>query len=216
MEVGSFAGQNFEPLKEGVMSRKASSPSGRLGLRLAGLVLAAASLLPVPVWPLDTPETRATLKGVPLLRVNVDVDTPGLEQDGLTKERLQKEVERRLEAAGIVVAPITYSALPVLWVVLTTDKVPAADLFAASIKVAFFQYVRIRRSLETGAPAATWEVEGVGSVPASDASELRSWVVNYVDRFITAYREQNPKKAPETGPPPLETQPEETSAPPAK
>jgi hypothetical protein len=169
-------------------------PRGRLGLRLAVLVLAAAPLLPEAAWPLDTPEARATLKGIRLLRVRVDVDAPGLEQDGLTKEQLQKEVEGRLRAAGIVVAPITYSAVPVLWVVVTTDKVPAADLYAASIKVALFQFVRLRWGGETGAPAATWELEGVGSVPASDASELRSWVRDYVDRFITSYREQNPKQ----------------------
>jgi hypothetical protein len=176
------------------MQRMGCILRGRLGLGLAVLLLAAAPLLPVPAWPLDTPEARATLKGIRLLRVNVSVDTPGLEQDGLTKGQLQMEVEGRLEAAGIVVAPITYSAVPVLWVVLTTDKVPAADLYAASIKVALFQYVRLRWGGEIGAPAATWELEGVGSVPASDASELRSWVRDYVDRFITTYREQNPKQ----------------------
>ena len=171
----------------------ATNPRHRIGFGMALLLLAAASLLAVPAWALDTPEARATLKGVRLLRVNVDVDTPGLAQDGLTKEELQKEVQGRLGAAGIVVAPITYAALPMLWIVLTTDKVPGADLYAASIKVAFFQYVRLGRGPETGAPAATWELEGVGSVPASDASELRSWVRDYVDRFITAFLEQNPK-----------------------
>ncbi len=176
------------------MQRQGFIPRGRIGLRVAVLLLASVPFLPMSAWPLDTPEARASLKGIPLLRVNVDVDTPSLDQDGLTKQQLQKEVEKRLEAAGIVVAPITYSAVPLLWVVLTTDKVPAADLYAASIKVGLFQYVRLSRSLETGAPAATWELEGVGSVPAPDASELRSWVLTYVDRFITAYREQNPKK----------------------
>ena len=172
----------------------ASIRRGCFALGLAGLVLASASPFSLPAWPLDTPEARATLKGISRLRIKVDQDTPGVDSDGLRRDQLQRDVESRLQRAGIALADLTLATEPLLWVVLTTDKVPEFDLYAVSIKVALFQYVRLWRGPELGAPAATWELEAVGSVPSQEPSELRTWVRDFVDRFIAAYHEQNPKK----------------------
>ena len=175
------------------MQRMAFIPCGRFTLGAIVLLLTAAPLLAVPAWSLDTPEARATLKGISRLRVKLDMDAPGVEREELTRAQLQKDVETRLQQSGIALADLTQSTMPLLWVVLTADKVPDLELYAVSIKVALFQYVRLPRSWDVGAPAATWELEAVGSVPAQDPSELRTWVRDFVDRFINAYREQNPK-----------------------
>jgi len=167
---------------------------GRLVLGMAVVIVAAVPLLPAnPAWPLDTPEARATLKHISRLRVRVDVDAPGMESVGITGDRLQADTESRLRQSGIALADPNLPTAPVLWVIVTTDKVPELDLYAASVKVALFQYVRLPRDWEIGAPAATWELEAVGSLPTKDLSEIRSWVQDFVDRFISAYLEQNPK-----------------------
>jgi hypothetical protein len=160
-------------------------------LGMAAVMLASFPRLAVPAWPLDTPEARASLKGIS--QVRVQVVPPDVEADGLTKEQLQAELELRLRHAGIALAPITLTTAPLLWVLLTIDKVPGLAFYALSIRVELFQYVRVSRS-GVGLAAPTWGLEGIGSVPVDDPAEIRSWARDFVDRFINAFLEQNPKQ----------------------
>ncbi len=163
---------------------------GRMVLGVATILLIMSPRLAAPGWPLDTPEARASLKGI--AQVRVWVVPPGVEGDGLTKEQLQADVELRLRQAGIALAPATPSTAPVLWILLTIDRVPGLTFYAASIRVELFQFVRLSRNT-VGLPAPTWGLEGIGSVPVDEPSELRSWARDFVDRFISAYLEQNPR-----------------------
>ncbi len=158
---------------------------------IVAFLLASSPRVSAPAWPLNTPEARASLKGIPQVRVNVV--PPDVEGDGLTKEQLQADVEQRLRQAGIALAPMTVGEAPVLWVVLAIDKVPGLAFYAASIRVELFQFVRVSRNM-VGLGAPTWGLEGIGSVPVDDPAELRSWAQAFVDRFIEAYLEQNPRQ----------------------
>ncbi len=155
------------------------------------ILLAGFPRTSAPAWPLNTPEARASLKGITQVRVNVV--PPDVEADGLTKQQLQADVEQRLRQAGIALAPINVDTAPVLWVVLAIDKVPGLSFYAASIRVELFQFVRVSLNM-VGLGAPTWGLEGIGSVPVDDPTELRSWTQSFVDRFIEAYLEQNPRQ----------------------
>lgn len=173
------------------MPRFRLTSRGGMVLGMAAIMLASSPRLAAPAWPLDTPEARASLKGIS--QVRVQVVPPDVEGDGLTKEQLQAEVESRLRHAGIALAPMTLVTAPVLWVLLTVDKVPGLAFYAASIRVELYQYVRVSRN-EVSLGAPTWGLEGIGSVTAEDPAELRSWTRDFVDRFINAYLEQNPSQ----------------------
>jgi hypothetical protein len=172
------------------MRQIALLPRSRIVLGMVIVIMAGSPRLAAPAWPLDTPEARASLIGIS--QVRVQVVPPDAKSDGLAKEQLQADVESRLQQAGITLAPMTLATAPVLWVLLTVDKVPGLAFYAASIRVELFQYVRVSRN-EVGLGAPTWGLEGIGSVSVDDPAELRSWAREYVDRFINAYLEQNPK-----------------------
>ncbi len=150
-------------------------------------------LLAVPAWPSDLPVNRATLKGVDSM--SVQVESPGLdaERDGLTKSQIQTDVELRLRESGIRVSPSPDWCF--LNVNVTTYKT-SGDLYAFHISLEFNQWVMLVRDpdrLEYPG-VTTWSHGTIGAASASRLPEVRSQVIDLVDKFIAAYLEQNPKK----------------------
>jgi hypothetical protein len=167
--------------------RLAAFPSGRRILPAFAMLF-----LTVPAWGTDTPMDRATLKGITEVQVLVETIDPEVERHGLTQSQLQTDLELRLKQSGIKVV----SASPAsLYVDIQIMRVMVLPLYAYSLEVAFQQPVRLDRDLKIShVSAPTWSLSGSGVIMRQRVRELRSRVIEQVDQFINAYREQNPKR----------------------
>ena len=146
--------------------------------------------LTVPAWAGDTPRDRASLKGIRSIQVGVEKIQPDAERDGLTRSQTQTDVESRLRQSGITLDP---SSPYLLYVVINTVRDPASPSYAVDIAVTFHQGVSLPRKPKSLHLATTWSVSHVGLVGADHLRDVRSKVADLVDRFISAYREQNTK-----------------------
>ena len=151
----------------------------------------ALPLLAAPAWGQDGTAQSATLKGVTLVEVVVEAMDPVAEQDGLTRAQLQTEVEVRLRQAGIPVGPTLTGHLHVNVDTLKSDH---GQTYAYNVSVQYVQQVVLARDPKAPTFATTWDTGGVGMIVASRLPEVRQDVANYVDQFIKAYLEQNPKQ----------------------
>ena len=150
----------------------------------------ALCLLAVPAWGQDSPAQRATLKGVTIIEVVVEEVDPVAERDGFTRSQLRTDVELRLRQAGITVGPTLTGHL---YVNVDTVKSDNGQTYAYNILVQYMQPVVLARDPKASIFATTWETGGVHMVAANRLREVRRSVANYVDHFINAYLEQNPK-----------------------
>ena len=157
----------------------------RIVLTVALLILA------VPAWGQDGAAQRATLKGITIVEVVVEAMDPVAEQDGLTRAQLQTDVEVRLRQAGITVGPTLTGHL---YVNVDTVKGDHGQTYAYNVSVQYVQQVVLARDPKAPIFATTWDTGGVGMMAASRLHEVRQDVANYVDQFIKAYLEQNPKR----------------------
>ncbi len=149
-------------------------------------------LLIVPTWADDTPQSRASLKGITTLKVVVENMNPDAERDGLTTNQIQTDVELRLRQAGITLSP-TASAF--LYVAVPAQKRSAEfPLYGYAIAVELIQPVIVPRDQPIAVYATTWSIVAASSVGAANLRTIRSFVVDYIDRFINAYLEQNPRQ----------------------
>ena len=160
--------------------------------RHGSLALGIALLLvPLAGWGQDNPaHNRATLKGIGSVEMVVEVIDPVAERDGLVRTHLQTEVESRLRQAGIPVGP---NITGHLHVDVDTMKSNDGTSYGYNVEVAYVQQVLLARDPKTLYIVPTWETGGVGVIATSRLREVRQDVINYVDQFIKAYLEQNPK-----------------------
>jgi len=163
---------------------------GRLTMvALAAILLVAPQALMHRSWADDTPEERATLKGIKAVKVVVRDLHPDAEADGLTTGQLQREVELRLRKAGITVSPSAGIALNVT--VNTSGRESGVYFFV--IEVSLTQPVALVRDRKSITRAATWRLGSYGDVAAQDLARfVRETVASQLDMFVRAYREQNP------------------------
>jgi hypothetical protein len=150
----------------------------------------ALPLLTAPAWAQDGAAQRATLKGVTVVEVVVEAMDPVAEQDGLVRSQLQTEVELRLRQAGIPVGPTPTGHL---YVKVDTERSDRGQTYAYNVAVQYVQQVVLARDPHAPIFVTTWDTGGVGLIAASRLREVRQDVTNYVDQFIKAYLEQNPK-----------------------
>jgi len=148
-------------------------------------------LLPVLAWGQGGAAQRATLKGINSVEVVVEAIDPAAEHDGLTRSQLQTDVEERLRKAGITVGPTLTGHL---YVNVDTEKGERGQLYAYNITVQYVQQVVLARDPKAPIFAPTWDTGGVGIIVANRLRDVRQDVANYVDQFIKAYLEQNPKQ----------------------
>ncbi len=160
---------------------------------LAVLLLTTSVVLCEPAWSFwDTPEQRATLKGIIAVKVIVGTAMPLTLEESDVKallSSLQTDVELRLRKAGITVNPSADS-----WLLVTMDswKAPLGN-YIFVIHVRFMQWLILPRASK-GFFAPTWETYGSGSVGPQDLRSIRDYVGDNMDKFINAYLEQNPKQ----------------------
>ena len=139
---------------------------------------------------------RESLRGLKGVYVSVENLTPEIQKDGLTKDRIQGDVELMLRTAGIKILSkeewFDEEGGPSLYVNANVLKLSATSEYVYSVNISFKQTVYpIRKPMEiTG--AATWSVGGiVGITP--DLGKIRASIKEQVDEFIKAYWSVNPK-----------------------
>jgi hypothetical protein len=139
------------------------------------------------------------LRGLGAIGVLVEDVPSDLQQDGLTVDDLQTDVELRLRQAGIRVLTVTMRerlkipVSPFLSVWIVSKKVSSGH-YAFSISVSLMQQVHLSRNPSIEMSAMTWHAASVGYVSNPGIRRnLRQYVSDTVDRFINAYLAVNPK-----------------------
>jgi hypothetical protein len=156
--------------------------------------------LAFPTWAALTPNQNASLKDIPAIIVAVENISPDAERDGLTQSQLQTQVELRLRKMGVAVLPLSIAStlapmLPgFLHVFVSTMRLTELPMYAVSISVRFYQRVTLPRNHNLELMGVTWETTAIGAYGAHKLRDVQSRVIDYIDEFINAYLEQNPKR----------------------
>ncbi len=147
----------------------------------------------------DDPSERATLAGLTGVRVVVGEVEDDAEEEGLTQSALQRDVELKLQQAGVrALTEAEWRAAPgkpALTLEVSTVKIqPMTYLF--SITLDLEQEVRLARDANVSSHAATWSATPrLGTVAAAHLSRaVRKDVQEMVDQFINAYLAANRKR----------------------
>lgn len=141
--------------------------------------------------------TLVTLDGLPGVYVGVEDVHPILEQIGLTRIELKKNVEQWLARAGIRVLSMSENLAtpghPVLFLVVNliqSNFYP--DICAYSISVELSQAVALAREPAILTVATTWHIASAGHVKMDSLPNLRKVVAARIDDFINDYLSMNP------------------------
>ncbi len=138
-------------------------------------------------------DTLCGLKGVMVFIEDIEVD---VENHGLTKSLLKKEVESRLRQADIPVLTadeaFNIPGKPYLYLNLTTHNT-GIELYSYSIRIEFNQDVSMIRDPSIKASATTWIANVVGIVGASNLPAVTEDVTQLTNNFIHDYLAANQK-----------------------
>lgn len=147
---------------------------------------------------LDSKANRATLKGLNGLGILVEYLTPEAEWGGLTKKRLQSDLEVRLQRAGMKVLTQADShkapGEPYLYVNVNVNTAKTeGEVYPYSIDVMLIQKTTLVRDPKQTVYAVTWSTGGVGSISKELLNDLRESVGDLVEVFIKACQAENRK-----------------------
>jgi hypothetical protein len=136
-------------------------------------------------------DTLRGLKGVMVFVEDIDTD---VENHGLTKGLLKKEVESRLRQADIPVLTrdeaFNMQGKPYLYLNLTTHNT-GIELYSYAIRIEFNQDVCMIREPSIRASATTWIANVVGIVGARNLPAVTEDVTQLTDTFIHDYLAAN-------------------------
>jgi hypothetical protein len=155
------------------------------------LLLAAIIVAPATLSANDSPDERASLKGLGTISLVLEDLGPAAQKYGLTAMRLQSDIRTQLQGAGIAVRQ---GADPYLYVQITIVDPGGTLPLAYSIQVTLMQEVALPRGLNAHFQAPTWWQSSAGMAGADRLSQsVGGRVQEFVDQFIKAYRSVNPK-----------------------
>jgi hypothetical protein len=142
----------------------------------------------------DDDLTRPTLRGLPGIHVMISPLRLEIEQEGLTRARLQTRTESILQDAGIGVLSrekwFKAEGMPFLSVSATVLKLEGTGGYAYHISLELRQAVYlVRTRIQTY--ASTWSIGGIGICRSLD--DVQAEVEEQMHRFVHAYSTVNPK-----------------------
>ena len=166
-----------------------------LGFWVFGLLMFIAS----PLLALNSEMNRSSLQGLQGVRVLVEDLTSEMEGEGVTQKTMQKEIETRLQGAGIRVLTQEEATQtpgePYLYVnVNVTLSKGVEEACSYSIDLALIQNVTLVRNPRQTTYAITWSTGGVGLIGKKSLKDLKESVLEVADLFIKAFMSVNPKK----------------------
>lgn len=154
------------------------------------VLLAALLVLPSAIPGAgDAPLDRATLRGLKSVSVVIDRLTPDLQRDGLSPERLQRQIEERLSKAGIIIDKDAVEFIGFRVLAIREKKAPYSLWFA----IGLYQPVLLSRDKNIRTATQTWEAEtAVTATPKLLVRSSAAIVDQLADQFVAAYRSVNP------------------------
>ncbi len=166
-------------------------------MRLSVLILLGLTLCWPTVGFAFTADKRDTLRGLREVSVLVEYLPDDVEREGLSREHLKRDIEVRLQQAGLRVLAISEIAkspgAPYLYVAVYPITGPSVNLNAYAIGLTLKQLVQLSRNPTTEFFATTWE----GPAPPSLLSaprvlDIRTRISDAIGRFIIDYQAVNP------------------------
>ena len=166
-------------------------------MRLSVLILLGLTLCWPTVGFAFTADKRDTLRGLREVSVLVEYLPDDVEREGLSREHLKRDIEVRLQQAGLRVLAISEIAkspgAPYLYVAVYPITGPSVNLNAYAVGLTLKQLVQLSRNPTTEFFATTWE----GPAPPSLLSaprvlDIRTRISDAVGRFIIDYQAVNP------------------------
>lgn len=160
-----------------------------------GLLMLMAS----PLYALNSEMNRASLQGLKGVRVLVEDIASEVEERGLARVALQKEVEDKIRAAGIKVLTQEEATQtpgePYLYLnINVTLSRGEEEACSYSIDLALIQNVTLVRNPGQATYAVTWSTGGVGLIGKKSLKDLKETTLEVVDLFVKAFMSVNPKK----------------------
>jgi hypothetical protein len=141
--------------------------------------------------------TIESLRGIEGVMVAVEDLKPDIAGDGLSKEKIQTDVELKLRFAGITVldenAWLNERGQPYLYVNINSNKNTGTGMYSFNISVVLRQNVIVARNPDVLISADTWHADHVGYVNVKNAAGLRESIKDVVDIFINDYLAVNTK-----------------------
>jgi hypothetical protein len=160
------------------------------------IVLAASiSLIPC-AFGQDDENTRATLRGIRGIFVQVEPLDTQTENDGLTKDQIQADTELKLKSAGIIVLTkeefLKLAGHPYLDVSVNISALKTQiTRYLFYIRIELNQEVVLVRAPDKRVSTVTWSAGGWGIDFSLD--NIREIVKTQVAKFIDIYLAENPK-----------------------
>lgn len=146
---------------------------------------------------------KGSLRGLPGVNVYISGLNSDIEQEGLTKEQIQTDVEVRLRKAGIRVLSFEETrkstSKPILMIQILTLRSKAlsellgASVYSYSISIELNQTANLKRFPDNEFLVITWSDNAVGMTTAKSLRTIRDGVGDYVDKFINDFLTVNPK-----------------------
>jgi hypothetical protein len=142
---------------------------------------------------------QESLKGVKSITVHASCSGDATEA-GLSEERIQKNVHKQLEVAGVKVMPSqVWGVVPGrcrLRVMVKVYKPPHMETLIYNLKVDFLQTVTLERNPEMKIDATTWELTWFAHGSKKSLAEAISQNLKVLTAsFVRDYRAANPKDA---------------------
>ncbi len=144
-----------------------------------------------PNYPARPDETLRRLDGVMVL---VEDLSPDVEEHGLTKSHLMRQVESRLQTANIPLLTnkecFDSPGRPYPYLDVNTHNT-GIGIYGYSIRLEFNQETLLARDRSVETSATTWTMGSIGVVGARHLPALAEEAISLVDEFIAAYRAAN-------------------------
>lgn len=144
----------------------------------------------------DQKHNRASLSGVKEFYVVVEKIAPEIERDGLTEGLIRRDMEWRLQKAGLQTIPeaeaFDVSGSPYLYVNVYVLKLSATKEYIYSINMAFKQDVYLAREPVMVLGASTWSTGETMGI-TGNLQKIRASIGAQLEQFIAAFFDANPK-----------------------
>jgi hypothetical protein len=136
----------------------------------------------------------ASLRGLKGVGVVVEDLAPDTVQEGFNTQLLQADVEQKLRAAGIKILTeqglMKATGMPYIYLNIFTFK--DDELYAYHITLELKQMVSLVRKPGISLSSSTWKACAGGTVGVKKISELRPFIADAADQFVSSWKAANP------------------------
>jgi len=139
----------------------------------------------------DKEITRLTLRGIKEVNLVIESIEPEIQNLGLTQAQVQADVEAKLRAANIAIAPGIERGRPAVYLYVQVMRPEKINRLFYSISLSLLQNVVLERDPNVKTNTDTWLVRVLGMSSGTEA--IRADIRSLLDQFIEDYRQANQK-----------------------